>query len=284
MRRVFVHILIALFVVGAVGCSRPKIISDSELTDIFYQTYLTNAYIANKRFPMDSTKVYEPLLKKYGYTPEDLQYTIGSFSRRKSARMSYIIDQAKDRLKTESDFYEREVAALDTIDQIARRRTAQNFYLKPVIRVNRVADTARLRIVIPLREAGDYEMKLKYKVDSVDKNPNIRFIGYVATRNGGQRSYNTYRYRVGAEDSYKYTFTADSTLKELVLTFGNYPIKDMKRPSMRIDSLQITFYPTAQGARQKMLQEDFYDKLYNYEHTPQDSTAFNANPPRISSK
>ena len=74
------------------ACARHTIIPDDELAQIFHDAFLTNAYIGSQNVRIDSLNIYEPIFARYGYTTEDVQYTIGNFSKRKSARLGDVVE------------------------------------------------------------------------------------------------------------------------------------------------------------------------------------------------
>ncbi|MFQ7502817.1 MAG: hypothetical protein ACLRMJ_06240, partial [Alistipes finegoldii] len=78
-------------------------------------------------------------------------------------------EMAIDKLEAEGKFYDREVAVLDTIDNVARRTFTRTVYADSLIRVGSLRDTARLRIAVDV-QPGEYELRLKYLVDSLDRN------------------------------------------------------------------------------------------------------------------
>lgn len=90
---------------------------------------------------LDSLELYEPVFSRYGYTAEDVRYTIGNFSRRKSAKLSDVVEQSIRLLEEESAYYKYEVGVLDTIDNVARRRFTRTVYSDSLIRVTRIKDT-----------------------------------------------------------------------------------------------------------------------------------------------
>ena len=117
----------------------------------------------------DSLRIYEPIFARYGYTTDDVHYTIGNFSKRKSARLGDIVERAIEMLEREGKFYNREVAVLDTIDNVARRTFTRAVLADSLIRVRSLADTARLSFSLDV-EPGDYQLSLRYLVDSLDRN------------------------------------------------------------------------------------------------------------------
>ena len=73
------------------GGNRPRFLRpgqgdppDEELARDFPDAYLINAYVSDRGVKLDSLELYEPVFSRYGYTAEDVRYTIGNFSRRKA--------------------------------------------------------------------------------------------------------------------------------------------------------------------------------------------------------
>ena len=152
------------------SCARDKVIPDEELARIFRDAYLINAYVSDRGVKLDSLELYEPVFSRYGYTAEDVRYTIGNFSRRKSAKLSDVVEQSIRLLEEESAYYKYEVGVLDTIDNVARRRFTRTVYSDSLIRVTRIKDTARLRVRIPDTRPGEYRVSFDYLIDSLDEN------------------------------------------------------------------------------------------------------------------
>ena len=169
MKRI-VRISLCMFLLVLAGaCARHKIIPDRKLAQIFHDAFLANAYIGSEQVDIDSLNIYEPIFAGYGYTTEDVYYTIGNFSKRKSARLGDVVELAIEMLEAEGKYYNREVAVLDTIDNVARRSFTRTVYADSLIRVGSLRDTARLRFSVDVRH-GEYNLSLKYLVDSLDHN------------------------------------------------------------------------------------------------------------------
>lgn len=239
--------LFFLFLLLLAACSRPQIIPDDKLAMIFRDAFLTNAYVNHTRLNVDSLKIYEPIFEQYGYTTEDVQYTIGNFLKRKSARLSDVVEQAINMLETEGAYYDREVAILDTIDNASRRAMKRVIYSDSLIRVNRLKDSTKLRFTLNDIHPGDYVVSLDYLVDSLDKNPTLR--GGVWFHRRGQsraRSYN-YTLRSGQEERFVRTLIADSADQRLVFDFAGFPERP-KQPSITIRNLKIEYTPPVAAA------------------------------------
>ena len=238
MKRIFRISLCAFLLLAGAACTRHKIIPDEKLAQIFHDAFLTNAYIGDVRVNIDSLNIYEPIFARYGYTTRDVYYTIGNFSKRKSARLGDVVEMAIDKLEAEGKFYDREVAVLDTIDNVARRTFTRTVYADSLIRVGSLRDTARLRIAVDV-QPGEYELRLKYLVDSLDRNEKgLRGVVWLENRDGGRSSvYSTTLRRNRTEN-----FT-----RRLHLDFLDFREKPL-RPSVTVTGLEIDYIPTTSVA------------------------------------
>lgn len=160
-------LLAALLLVAAAACRRRTVIPDDELACIFRDAFLTNAFLNDRGIESDSLLLYAPIFARYGYTTEDVQYTIGNFSRRKSARLSDVVEAAIAQLESEGLRYNREVAILDTVRQIALRKTVRTLHADSAVRIRSLRDTARLSFAFDVEE-GDYTVSYTYRIDSID--------------------------------------------------------------------------------------------------------------------
>ena len=155
----FIYILVSGLLLA---CSGYKIIPDEQLALIFHDAFLSNAYMQHRGMRPDSLNLYEPIFAKYGYTTADVQYTIGNFSKRKSARLSDVVEQAIKLLETEAEHLDREVSILDTIDNVARR-TFRRTQLRASVWFER-ADDRRVNVsptYLTRRRAAEYRREMK---------------------------------------------------------------------------------------------------------------------------
>ena len=210
----FIYILVSGLLLA---CSGYKIIPDEQLALIFHDAFLSNAYMQHRGMRPDSLNLYEPIFAKYGYTTADVQYTIGNFSKRKSARLSDVVEQAIKLLETEAEHLDREVSILDTIDNVARRTFRRTLYADSLVRVTRLRDTARLRFVFDSIRPGDYTIAFDYLIDSLDENTQLR--ASVWFERADDRRVNvspTYLTRRRAAE-YRREMKADTSMRRLVL-------------------------------------------------------------------
>ena len=237
----------AAFVLLLSACARHKIIPDDTLAQIFHDAFLTNAYIGNGNVKTDSLRIYEPIFARYGYTTDDVHYTIGNFSKRKSARLGDVVELAIEMLEAEGRYYNREVAVLDTIDNVARRSFTRTVYADSLIRVGSLRDTARLRFSVDVRP-GEYNLSLKYLVDSLDRNEKgLRGVVWLERRDSTRTNVYTTTLRRDRQENFTRRFTVDTTHRRLWVDFIEFRGKP-QRPSLTVSDLKIDYTPETSAA------------------------------------
>jgi hypothetical protein len=236
-----------LLLVTAGACARHKIIPDRKLAQIFHDAFLANAYIGSEQVDIDSLNIYEPIFAGYGYTTEDVYYTIGNFSKRKSARLGDVVELAIEMLEAEGKYYNREVAVLDTIDNVARRSFTRTVYADSLIRVGSLRDTARLRFSVDVRP-GEYNLSLKYLVDSLDHNEKgLRGVVWLERRDSTRTNVYTTTLRRDRQENFTRRFTVDTTHRRLWVDFIEFRGKP-QRPSLTVSDLKIDYTPETSAA------------------------------------
>lgn len=170
MKRFFRSLTAVVVALTAIACARHKIIPDDTLALIFHDAFLTNAYIEKEGIKCDTLNFYEPIFEKYGYSIEDVRFTIGNFSKRKSARLGDVVEVAIDILEEEGKLLEKETAVLDTIDNTARRVFTRAIYQDSLIRIKNLKDSTKRIIVLNDLRQGEYRIKFNYEVDSLDNH------------------------------------------------------------------------------------------------------------------
>ena len=255
--------LIYILVSGLLlACSGYKIIPDEQLALIFHDAFLSNAYMQHPGMRPDSLNLYEPIFAKYGYTTADVQYTIGNFSKRKSARLSDVVEQAIKLLETEAEHLDREVSILDTIDNVARRTFRRTLYADSLVRVTRLRDTARLRFVFDSIRPGDYTIAFDYLIDSLDENTQLR--ASVWFERADDRRVNvspTYLTRRRAAE-YRREMKADTSMRRLVLDLYEIRSPKPKRPHMTVRNLRVVYTPDAAEAVDSLFLRQLNIKIF----------------------
>lgn len=239
---------------AATSCRKPRIIPDNTLSEIFYDAFLTNAYISEERIKTDSLAMYEPIFEKYGYTVEDLQYTIGNFSKRKSARLGNVVEVAIARLESEGLYYDRETAILDTIEARARRKFSRTVYSDTLVKIYRLSDTVHARIVIDSLQRGEYEIAYTYNIDSLDKNSRQRTTIRTERDNGSERMEMNNIMQRRNDRQVSQTVKNDGSLAKISISLAELDYKSKpERPHMTFRDITVRYVPFA---------EDVIDSLY----------------------
>ena len=245
MRRVTKIVISLAVMLGALSCNQHVIIPDDVLTSIFHDAFLVNAYIEEEDIDIDSLKVYEPIFRRYGYTAEDVRYTVGNFSRRKSARLGSIVEEAISQLEAEGKVYAKQVVVLDTIRNVAMRNYTRVIYEDSLIQARRRADSTLLRIVIEPVHRGSYHITYRARCeDDLEKYPRQAEF-YFESEDGVRNGMGVLTVRE--------QFSANRTLvshkdnnSRLVLELGRYKDgskRPPKRQSLDIRNLKVVYKP-----------------------------------------
>lgn len=253
--------LLASLLLAAAACARHTIIPDDELALIFHDAFLTNAYIAQQNVGIDSLNIYEPIFARYGYTTDDVQYTIGNFSKRKSARLGDVVEQAIALLEKEGKHYNKQVAILDTIDNVAQRTFSRTVLSDSLIRVGSLRDTARLNFTIDV-VPGEYDLNLKYHIDSLDRNEKgLRGIMWLERTDSTRSNVYTLIMRRNREESFTRHFVTDTTHRRLRISLLNFPAKP-QRPSITVTNLKVDFKPQTPTAVDSLYRQQLDIRIF----------------------
>lgn len=264
--------LSALLLFGALlmmACNKPKEVPDKILGSIFHDAMLVNAYLTyNPEFKIDSLNIYEPIFARYGYTTEDVHYTINNFSRRKSIRLSDVAEYMITLLDEESKSLRERVARQDTIDNVAYRRFKRVLYSDKDVVVERDADSSHLRITIPVLEPGYYIVKGSYTLDSLDREPSRRMRIYFEREDESEQELlnGTLLRRKEAIFDQEYTVGLnDSVTTSLVVDLFHYSREPKRRkmPRMVIHNIEISHTPHTEQGVDMLFNEQSYMRIFS---------------------
>lgn len=257
------RLLFALLLLSSVcGCARHKIIPDDKLAAIFRDAFLANAYLSDRSIRTDSLRIYEPIFERYGYTTDDVQYTIGNFSKRKSARLGDVVEQAIDMLEAEGNYLNREVAVLDTIDRVARRRFTRTVLRDTLTRARTLKDTLLLRKRLDSVRAGDYLVRFDYLIDSLDQNKNLRGTVSFERADSSRTGNYTFVLRREKEEHFERTLKADTSARRLIIDLWQ-PRGKRYRPRITIRNLEIRFTPPTPEAVDSLYEEQLSLRIFS---------------------
>lgn len=261
-----IHTLIVLLLL--VSCDKHREIPDDVLGDIFHDAILVNAYLnATPTFKIDSMNIYEPIFARYGYTTEDVQYTINHFSRRKSIRLGDVAEYMIARFEQESSVLKEQVARQDTINNVAQRFATRTVMKEEAIEVSSNADSSRLRFVLRDLEPGKYNVRGSYTLDSLDDEPNRRLYIYFEREDSTRQSLlnGSMQRRGKATINQEYILAENNQVRNLVIDFFYYGVLSPKKreaPHVTIHDLTITHTPTIEKSVEQLFEHQSQMRIF----------------------
>ncbi len=263
MKKTALFLLCLMVMLTTIGCQKRNIIPDDTLADIFHDAFIVNAYIGEERINLDSLQIYEPLLKSYGYTAKDVVYTVGNFSRRKSARLGTVVEQAIARLEQESKEYAQKVVILDTIRNVAVRSLSRTLHTDSLIRIKKRADSTALFVEISPIPQGEYIISYKYNCDeNLDKEPR-RAAFYFEDEHGSRSNYTSFLIR--KDGRVNRALVANKENKVLKLDLGNFSNPKKYRPkkqNLEIRDLRVEYKPNEEIAIDSLFEKYVNIKIF----------------------
>ncbi len=268
MKKILLSLLLALTFL-APSCIRRTVIPDDELALIFRDAFLVNAYVLNAKFDIDTLQIYQPIFDKYGYTSDDVSYTVGSFSKRKSARLSDIVEQSIRLLEVGEGIYAHEAMILDTIEAKALRLATSIVYHKERVTFYEQRDTSKLKLQIDSLLPGDYILSFTYHVDTLDNNrSSYRSLSWTEKGDSDDRKQTqstNLRKHTEATFERKLIFR-DSVDRLMILLAESFEAK--RTPHVTFSDIKLEYTPEADVAVEKMFKNKldvriFYDDFFS---------------------
>ena len=263
------------------ACRGYKQIPEDTLAAIFKDMYMLNAYIDKHslRQPLDSIDLYEPILQSYGFTTKDFKNTIVDESKRKSFRLTDIVDRAIAMLEREQETVQERVRIIDYMDSLALAVSTREIYGDSIIVIHSKADSLNQRLAIPLTDgeySGKFEISYYYTLDSLDDNKDLMNKHFVVNASGQQLNSTTLRLQKRTHSKHTTSLSVMSDADTLVMTFGNYP-DNAKRMGLTIDSLIVKYQPVLSKAHIILSEEYSYrlmidEKEVNEYYTPKENS------------
>lgn len=251
---------------AGVGCQRQREIPDEDLIKIFHDAYLANAYIGESGINEDSLYLYEPIFERYGYTVKDMQHTLKTFSERKSALLSDLMNRVSDQLQAEAKLEARKIVVLDTIDNVARRRYTRTVYEDSLIRVKRLRDTNDLRIKIKDLTTGEYTISFDYYIDTLDENRNSRVLVYAMKNDTLETLRHTMMLSRYRDVSYTRKLSIDTAHTEIFIDMFYHPHnEESKLPDIKITNFKVVRVLPTDVSVDSLYQKQLDIRLLNYD-------------------
>lgn len=273
IKRYITALVVVMAIALSGGCSRKVTLSDKELAQIFHDAFLANAYTSKEGIRLDSLKLYEPIFQRYGYTTEDVQHSIGSFSTRKSARLSDVVERAITMLEAEGKILDREVAILDTINNIAKRRATRVIHSDSLITFNSLADSTKMTFTIEDPTPGRYTVSFTYFIDSLDKGrKSYRSDAWLerikidtVKNNTSITTYKKSNTQLRRNDivSHSSNIDADEVAERIVMRFMTIEDEKGATHHARLKDLTVTNIPNNEEALEIIYRENLRIKIFD---------------------
>lgn len=272
MAKHWFYILSFLFILS---CGKtPKEIPEEKLGEIIADIVLTDSYVNNIMKPgyreRDTIDYFNPILDKYGYTIEDLEYTIDKYARRKTDVIWNTLDKATARVDVIRSIYDNNNKMREKWNLIVSERSADTlYYHKDTIYIKSASDLNKLILKQPIRNRGKFTVSYDYKMNAGENNESKYLIYYLSdTINKATKPYRnsfwiapttesddkrTTKRVINAENIRRHNF-----IKIIPFDYSNYTSgkPDYKRMDTKIWDLLITFTPDPRDADKKVLLED----------------------------
>lgn len=270
MKRFF-SLSLLLAVIASVGCNKPRVIPDEVLSDIFRDAMLINAYynVKSDQSP-DSLNIYEPVFARYGYTAEDVQYTVDNISRRKNARLGDVAERMIASLDERMQYLNRESAKLDTIENVAFRRYTRALLGDTTIVAKTAADSTKLRLYLYNIHPGYYRFTSLYSLDSLDKSAGRRYRIYFEREDSTRREFSEGSLMRRAETQINQNhllIDSEDDIARLVIDFYHFD-DDMEKkkrtvPKITIHDIRVEYTPPAEYCMKRMLDEQTQMRIFS---------------------
>lgn len=163
--------LYTLLTLLLVGCSGPKMIPEPVLRDILRDAFISQAaatrsdYARQKGVAVDTMDMHTPILKRYGYTLDDMRYTVRQMSVRKSNPLPNILEIVSADIKSVSQVAQARYLVKLKLDTLARNFSADTIYRRDTTITGRI-DGLKWTI-LPLAgdtalQVGNYQIMFDY--------------------------------------------------------------------------------------------------------------------------
>lgn len=259
------YIALAVLVFFAISCANQNPIPEKELTNILVEMFITDATVIAPNYRAkfsrkDSIEYYEPILAKYGYTLNDFDQTMSTYSK-EPKKLDAIFDNVVIELsKMEEELRAGNEAEMDSLRlaEFARDTTANLWNQIPNFSFPADGEQNAIKYKIPLVGMGKYIIKADVTVYPNDESLRPSMSAYFFYDDGttqGHLSPIKYQYfisdgksheiklEVEVEDS-KYThlcgFLADHGSKT-----GNW-VKHIV-----VSNISVTYKPKSKGLEKK---------------------------------
>lgn len=194
---------------------------------------------------VDSFEYFSPILKKYGYSAEDIDYTLRRYALRKSGVLGPMLDNISIEFDSLKRVYNNRGDMLKEWGENARALATKVVLFVDSIEINSIDD--RMVLQLPIHFSGDYTITYKYVIDSTLKK--LSFATSFTSRDtilGTEKHRGRYWMSWG-KDVKKLNSTTSLDAREynmMEYSIPDPPKSKDNKVKIRIDSLKVTYIPT----------------------------------------
>lgn len=222
-----------------------RLIKENELQDIISEILLADVYVSqNDSIKVDSVDYFSPILKKYGYTVDDINYTLKRYALRKSSVLGEMLDKVSIEFDSLKRVYNYRGDMIKSWNEEAANRASKVVLFIDSLELK--TSDKPLVIELPVHWSGKYTITYQYVVDStLKKNSYSMGFATVDTIRGTRKHKGRYWMSWGAK-SRELKSSVDINHRKNNLLEYTLPeeSKTALSGSIRIDSLKIIFDPS----------------------------------------
>lgn len=249
---------------------RPKTIPVQEFKEIFIKASIADSYLNLNTgiYKRDTLRFFEPILNSYGYTIEDLEYTIQKHALRKSDVISVIMDMASQDISAMMDKYNEAAESNLNWMKLAKSSLRDTILIVDSVRIKTFKDIDSAVYSLKNLVDGEYVIKYKYYIDSLDKNIShnmiITMLDTATNASMGTMKNSLWLNKYGDINKKR-----EAKVTRIIKN-NNYNRMDIKlinigsdkskfkTPHVYIDSVLVIYEPPADYAKRKLLRNKLY--------------------------
>ncbi len=268
--------LVILLLFISFSCQEKRtFIPDDEFGDILVQSVVADMFTKNTRnIPLsrDSISIFLPILDEYGYTYEDMDYTIERMVRRKSNVFDDLMNSVVADVKALRERYEYESGMGRKWRDKIKRMIIDTLYFSPdTMRIKTLEELRKLNYSLPINGEGDVIVKFNYRFMPQDSNSS-RYVIFGLRDTITDRSYHGGNFWLGKSQkiskfSRELKITDRRSRNEFDLRLVSYTTNQdyhsdygLKSIDVYIDSLMILFRPDPEVGDRRLR------RLYSHNH------------------
>lgn len=249
-------ILSTLIIITIISCSENKLIDEKKMEEIITQALVSDAILNREGqgiaqqigIRYDSIDIYQPILRRYGYTIQDFRYTVNTFAMRKSNPLDNIFETiAKDIEQLDAEARYRYLQRLK-FDTLAMRYYADTVYTKnDTIR----GSLLKYKFNIVPAKAGRYAVEFDYTSLMDNRVGSKSFVYEANSRFNNKVSNVTWLTKKETKNRFQTEVTLTDRYDSLKFLYHDQPIDTVLHltDTTHLTNVKVIYYPPALKAR-----------------------------------